>query len=100
MGPGHMSVEGEDAMAASPALTRAALAYPSCRVPVRVLGGTGDLVVNNALQGFLAAQMMPGARFEWVPGVGHMLHHFEQDAVIKATSGLHGFARRKLGERR
>lgn len=87
-GPGHMSIEGEDAMAVWPALTRAALAYPSCRVPVRILGGTADLVVNNALHGLVAARLMPGARFDGMPGVGHMLQHFAQAAVIEAVRGL------------
>ena len=38
--------EGEDALALWPALSRSALAYPSCRVPVRILAGDADLVVG------------------------------------------------------
>jgi pimeloyl-ACP methyl ester carboxylesterase len=80
-GPRRMVAEGEDAVSVWPALTRAALAYAACRVPVRILGGTSDIVVNNALNGLLAARMMPGARFRWLPGVGHMLHHVHPDEV-------------------
>ncbi len=87
-GPGRMSAEGEDAMSVWPALTRSALAYAACRVPVRILGGTADIVVNNALHGLSAAQMIPDARFGWLPGTGHMLHHFRQDAIAAEISGL------------
>ena len=83
-GPERMIAEGEDAVSVWPALTRAAMAYGTCTVPVRILGGTADLVVNNALHGGLAARMMPGAGFDWVPGAGHMLHHFHQD-IVSAT---------------
>lgn len=87
-GPGRMMAEGEDAMTLWPALTRAALAYRTCRVPVRVFGGTADIVVNNALHGLTAAALMPDARFEWVAGAGHMLHHFHQDRIAGAVEAL------------
>ena len=87
-GPARMIAEGEDAASILPALTRAALAYPGMRVPVRLLGGTADVVVNNAIHGFAAAAFMPGARFDWVPGAGHMLHHFHGDEVAAAVRAL------------
>ncbi len=87
-GPERMSAEGEDAMSLWPALTRLMLSYGSAQVPTRILGGTSDIVVNNALNGLLAAQMMPGAGYRWVPGAGHMVHHFRQDAVARAIHSL------------
>ncbi|MFC6789079.1 alpha/beta fold hydrolase [Methylobacterium komagatae] len=87
-GPARMIAEGEDAMTTWTALGRAAAAYPTCRVPVRFLGGTADLVVNNALHGALAATLMRGAHFTWLPGTGHMLHHFHQDRVVAEAEAL------------
>lgn len=87
-GPARMIAEGEDAMSVWPALARAAAAYPTCRVPVRILGGAADIVVNNALHGALAAAMIPGARFAWLRGTGHMLHHFHQDRVVAEAEAL------------
>jgi len=81
-GSERMIAEGEDAVSVWAALTRAATAYAACAVPVHILGGTADLVVNNALHGALAARVIPRARFDWVPGAGHMLHHFHQDTVL------------------
>ncbi len=87
-GADRMIAEGEDAMGVGPALVRAMRAYGSCRVPVQILGGTADVVVNNALHGLLAAMMMPGARFTWVGGAGHMLHHFHQRRIAGEVEAL------------
>ena len=64
------------------------MAYPSCQVPARFLGGTTDAVVNNAGQGNVAARLMPNATFEWLHGMGHMLHHFQQDRIATAALTL------------
>ena len=87
-GPSRMSIEGEDAMAAGPALALAAMAYAACQVPARILGGTNDIVVQNAMHGRRAAMLMPMGRFDWVPGVGHMLHHVAQEEVCEAIREL------------
>ncbi|GJE58306.1 alpha/beta fold hydrolase [Methylobacterium trifolii] len=87
-GPDRMIAEGEDAMSVWPALTRLALSYGSCRVPVRILGGSADVVVNNAAHGSAAARLIPGARFRWMPGIGHMLHHFCGDDVSAEVGDL------------
>jgi pimeloyl-ACP methyl ester carboxylesterase len=87
-GADRMIAEGEDAMSITTALIRAIRAYGSCRVPVQILGGSADIVVNNALHGFPAAIMMPGARFDWVHGAGHMLHHFHQMRIVAEVERL------------
>jgi len=87
-GSERMIAEGEDAVSVWTALTRAAAAYGTCKVPVHILGGTADLVVNNALHGALAAQAIPRAHFDWVPGAGHMLHHFHQNTVLASVRDL------------
>lgn len=90
-GSQRMVAEGEDAMSVWTALSRAALAYATCRVPVRILGGTADLVVNNALHGLAAARLLPEARFDWMQGAGHMLHHLDPEPIVAAVAGLaHG----------
>lgn len=84
--------EGEDAAALWPDLARSAAAYGSCRVPVRFLCGGADLVVNNLLHGRLAAQLIPDADFRWIPGAGHMLHHFHVDDIAATALSLSGRA--------
>ena len=87
-GAARMIAEGEDAMSLTTALLRAVGTYGSCRVPVRILGGSADIVVNNALHGLPASLMMPGARFDWLHGAGHMVHHFHQDRIVAEVEGL------------
>ena len=81
----QMVVEGEDALALQPALIPMAMALAGCRVPTRILGGTADLVVNNAAQGRVAAALIPGASFTWMPGLGHMLHHLGGGTIRDAA---------------
>lgn len=81
----QMVAEGEDAIALQPALVTMAMSLAGCRVPTRILGGSADLVVNNAAQGQVAAMMMPNARFTWQPGLGHMLHHIAAGTIRDAA---------------
>ncbi len=90
--PGQITAEGEDAGWLWPALTRSVLGYPSLHRPVRILGGSADLVVNTTLHGQRAAGMIPGARFERLPDAGHMLHHFQAAAVVRAACAVQACA--------
>ncbi len=81
----QMVAEGEDAVALQPALVPMAMSLAGCRVPTHILGGTADIVVNNAVQGRVAAMTMPAATFTWLPGLGHMLHHLVGDTIRDAA---------------
>jgi pimeloyl-ACP methyl ester carboxylesterase len=85
---GEMVSTGEDALALAVDLPRNALSYAGCRVPVRILGGTGDIVVNNRVQGAMLPLIMPDCTFEHVHGTGHMLHHFVPDRVVRLVREL------------
>lgn len=74
----------EDALAVTADLLLNAARYADCRLPTAILGGTHDIVVNNAVQGRHLGGIMPGARFEWVVAAGHMLQHVEA-ARLKAA---------------
>jgi pimeloyl-ACP methyl ester carboxylesterase len=82
--------EGEDSALLNSGLLRSAMAYASCRTPVRIFGGDRDLVVNNALHGRLLAQILPDGQFETLPGLGHMAHHFAQAPIAEAVRRLAG----------
>ena len=85
---GQMIAEGEDALALPPGLLTMAARFHSCQVPTRFLGGTADIVVNNAVQGRIASTLMPEATFAWINGAGHMLHHFARAEILEAALSL------------
>lgn len=80
--------EGEDALALGSALVRSAAAYPGYRVPVHLLAGAADIVVNPLLHAASAVRMIPGAELTLLPGVGHMLHHVQPDAIVEAARAV------------
>jgi pimeloyl-ACP methyl ester carboxylesterase len=82
--------EGEDAALLLPGLACSAMNYPGCRAPIRILAGDRDIVVNNRLHGGMLAHLAPEARYRELSGLGHMLHHFAQDAVLAAVTELSG----------
>ena len=84
----QMVCEADNAVAMWPDLARTALGYAGCRAAVRVVCGNADLVVNTLTQGATAAALMPTARFDWLPGIGHMLHHARPEAVVEAVTAL------------
>ena len=86
--PEQIVAEAENAAALWADLTRSALAYGRCAVPVRILCGGADIVVNALTPGGRAAAVIPGARFQLVPGAGHMLHHFDPGIVVAAVAAL------------
>ncbi|MCJ2072981.1 alpha/beta hydrolase [Methylobacterium sp. J-030] len=83
--PAQITAEGEDAGWLWPGLTRSMLGYPTLRVPVRLLAGSADLVVNTALHAQRATGLIPDAQLDLLPGSGHMLHHFHAAAVVRAA---------------
>ena len=83
--PEQLVAEGESAACYWADLARSALGYPACPVPVAVLCGAADLVVNPFTQGAAAALLLPGGRLTLLPEVGHMLHHAEPAAVAAAV---------------
>ena len=79
---------GEDAVAIVTALWRSVAAYPTCRAPVRILGGDSDVVINNAFHGQSLSRLLPDGTYTSLKGLGHMLHHFAVDEVVSTVRAL------------
>lgn len=86
--PDRLVAEGENANMMWSDLTRSALAYRNCRIPVHILCGDSDLVVNPMLHGRRAANSIPEAAFTWLPTMGHMLHHFHGEEILAAAMAI------------
>lgn len=90
-----LQANGEDATALL-ALAANIPLYGACRVPVSILYGDRDVVVNPALHARTVARLLGQGRAQRVVGAGHMLHHFHADLVVglalKAAAKLDGRA--------
>lgn len=86
----RLVADGENANMLWSDLSRSALGYATCRAPVHILCGSADIVTNPLMHGRQAAWLIPGARFTWLLGLGHMLHHFQPDAVADAALEVAG----------
>ncbi|MCP1169895.1 alpha/beta hydrolase, partial [Limimaricola sp. ASW11-118] len=66
--------------------------YGDLRMPVAILTGTGDRVVDPATQSVRLHREIPQSHLECLPGIGHMIHHNAPDAVMAAIDRLEGRA--------
>jgi pimeloyl-ACP methyl ester carboxylesterase len=89
-GRAQLRADGEEAALMLSSLGLNAMNYWRCRTPVHVLQGDCDRVANPALHGKGLAALLPDARYTEFRGLGHMLHHFEPEAVAEAVAELHG----------
>lgn len=85
----RVTSDGMDAAFMPWSLASNLLAYRSCQVPVRILVGTPDLVVNPFLHAQGLMYLLPNVRLTVAPGMGHMLHHFAPATVLAAVASLH-----------
>jgi pimeloyl-ACP methyl ester carboxylesterase len=84
----HTEAEGEDAVLLNLGLTLLAMNARACTCPVRILAGDRDVVVANRRHGAWLASWLPDARYDELPGLGHMLHHFAPGRVAEAVRSL------------
>jgi pimeloyl-ACP methyl ester carboxylesterase len=85
---GSMVFEGEDAASILPLSPAATIDFSRVTLPVRILTGTRDRVVDHQRQGKALARLLPNASLTEVEGAGHMLHHSHPDALAEAVGAL------------
>ncbi len=58
--------------------------YPQISVPVEIIHGTADTIVDPGLHAQTLSDRVPGARVTWLQNVGHMPHHVAAPEVAAA----------------
>lgn len=81
----RMTAEGEDFAELHPLSGLPDIDLSAVQVPVTIIAGMADLIVDPLSQSERLAKMM-GARFLPVAGHGHMVHHSSPEIVIKAVA--------------
>lgn len=80
--------EGEDAASTLPFSPAGTMDLGRIRLPVTVLTGTADKVVEDERQGKALARLLPQARLIEIEGAGHMLHHTHPAALRDAVRDM------------
>lgn len=95
-GRSQLKADGEEALLMARDLARSAMAYATAKVPLTVLQGDRDAVVNPMMHGRLLTTLWPDSEFVSLPGLGHMAHHFNPEAVLTAVQAMHGRSETRL----
>jgi pimeloyl-ACP methyl ester carboxylesterase len=83
--PGVLVHEGEDSASILPLSPAGTIDLRRIEMPVHVLAGTDDRVVEHERQGKALARLLPEGRLTEVEGAGHMLHHSHPEIVLRAV---------------
>jgi pimeloyl-ACP methyl ester carboxylesterase len=82
--PAQLRAAAEDAALMMPAAAELAPHYPDIRVPVAIVAGTEDRIVDIDRHSARLHRELGDSAFIALPGVGHMVHHLATDAVAGA----------------
>jgi pimeloyl-ACP methyl ester carboxylesterase len=69
-----------------PQAAMAAKRYRELRMPVVIVAGDGDRIVDTEDQSARLHALLPGSILHRVEGAGHMIHHTALDAVLEAIA--------------
>jgi pimeloyl-ACP methyl ester carboxylesterase len=86
--PSQLRANAEDLAALNADVAHLRRHYRQITVPVEILTGGADKIVNPAAHAFRLARTVPDAGFQVLTGVGHMLHHTQPEAVCAALERL------------
>ncbi len=86
--PEAMVATGEDAVQSIPELAADLWRARSLPLPVHILAGAADLVLDPVKHAIGLDALLPDSELTLLPGLGHMLHHFVPDAVADAVAAV------------
>jgi pimeloyl-ACP methyl ester carboxylesterase len=82
--PSQLRANAEDLRRLNPTVARLQRHYGTIAVPVEIVTGDQDQIVNHRQHAVRLAAAIPQARLTVLPGIGHMVHHVRPDAVLAA----------------
>lgn len=71
-----------------PSATSLAKRYPELKVPVIVMSGTKDLIVDFGHNSERLSERIPDSELQLQPGVGHMTHYAHPDQMMAAIDSI------------
>jgi pimeloyl-ACP methyl ester carboxylesterase len=82
--PSQLRASAAEAALMVPSAASLAPRYASLDVPVTIVSGEGDRIVDHASQSARLASELPQAKLITIGGVGHMVHYSATDRVVQA----------------
>jgi pimeloyl-ACP methyl ester carboxylesterase len=82
--PSQLFADAEDIRMLNPGVARLQPHYPTISVPVELVTGDADGIVDPAQHVTRLAGLLPQARLTVLDGIGHMLHHTSPDEIGQA----------------
>src|SRR4051812_31911438 len=82
--PIQLRASAEDAALMTPAAMELEQHYRDLKLPVVILAGQDDQIVDVRRQSQRLHDEIPQSGFVAIPGLGHMVHHLAPDQVINA----------------
>src|SRR4051812_13896508 len=83
--PIQLRASMEDAAMMPPAVMELEQHYRELKLPVVILTGGDDQIVDVGRQSRRLHEEIPQSEFVALPGLGHMVHHLAPDQIIKAV---------------
>ncbi|MEJ7932227.1 alpha/beta hydrolase [Ramlibacter sp. AN1015] len=86
--PSQLRADAEDLVYMLPAARAMAPRYAGLQLPVAVMAGARDRVVDTDEHARRLAAELPASRLHVAPGIGHMLHHAAPHAVVEMLEAV------------
>jgi pimeloyl-ACP methyl ester carboxylesterase len=86
--PSQMRASAAESALMIPAAMALAKRYPDLKVPVTILSGTQDRIVDFGHNSERLHERIEGSELQLEPGVGHMLHYTDPDKIMRAVDGI------------
>ncbi|MBC9179052.1 alpha/beta fold hydrolase [Pseudoroseomonas ludipueritiae] len=83
--PGSLRASGGDTALMIPSAAALSPHYGGLDLPVTIMAGTGDRIVDTARQSAALHRRLPRSRFLPLEDAGHMIHHTHTGAVAEAV---------------
>ena len=86
--PVQLRANAEDAAFMVPQAKASSERHRELRMPVAIVVGAGDKVIDVEAQSARLHQELTGSTLAVVPGAGHMVHYAAPDDVVAAVDGF------------
>jgi pimeloyl-ACP methyl ester carboxylesterase len=83
--PSQLRASSEETAFLIPAALEASRLYAGLQVPVAIVAGEGDRMVETSAQSARLHRELPRSTFDVLPGTGHMVHQTATGAVMAAV---------------